>query len=382
LLLSEICSCPSDTAGSRPVTSGERKDQTAAQATCFPESPEVCATIKSRFDFVRKLEHDAGISTYLIRQKDDGSTCVVKLLRADPVKESQKIETFRKIGPQILALRHKNIVSVREQDVPLFGVAYLLTENVAGQVLSATLRQCGSVPPSETLALFVQLCAGLEVAHAQKILHGNLRPQKIEVTEDGIAKISDFGLSFLQPSLDQAPGDPAYMSPEQCLGDTMTAQSDIYSLGCLMYQVLTGAPPFTNASAIKVILQQVNESPKPIANATSDALTAALSAIINKCLQKQPQDRYGSAAALQADLTAAQQGKPPLAAPVADRGRAVATKEAVNSSGATGAAGSRTDRTGESRTRSIGAPHLVALFIGIAIGALITVLLMTGLAHH
>jgi serine/threonine-protein kinase len=364
LLLSEICSCPSDTAGSRPITSGDGKDQGKAQATGFPDSPEVCPTIKSRFDFVRKLGNDAGISTYLIRQKDDGSTCVLKLLRADPAKESQKIETFRQVGPQILALRHNNIVSVREQDVPLFGGAYLLTENVNGQVLSAILKQCGSVPPAETLALFMQLCAALEVAHAQKLLHGNLRPQKIEVTEDGIAKIGDFGLSFLQPSLDQDPGDPAYMSPEQCLGEMMTALSDIYSLGCLMYHVLAGAPPFAHASAIKVIVQQVNESPKPIANTAGDELAAGLSAIINQCLQKRPQDRYGSAAALHADLTAVQQGKPPSAAR------------------SSGVFGSQTSPPVGNSARSIGAPHLVALIIGIAIGASLAFLVMTGLAHH
>jgi serine/threonine protein kinase len=372
-LLSEICSCPSDAAGPRP----------AQAISSFPALPEVCPTIKSRFEFVRKLDDDTGISAYLIRQKDDGSSCVLKLLRADPAKDSQKIETFRQIAPQILALRHNNIVSVREQDVPLFGAAYLLTEYVEGQVLSATLRQCGSVPPAETLSLFVQLCAALEAAHAQRILHGNIRPQKIEVTEDGIAKICDFGLSFLQPSLDQEPGDPSYMSPEQCRGDAMTAQSDIYSLGCLMYHVLAGAPPFTQAGAIKVILQQVSESPKSIANAASDTLTAGLSAIINKCLQKQPQDRYGSAAALQADLTAVQQGKPPLAARVAIRGgEATAAKEAVNSSNAAGAAGSRTGTAGESSAPSSGAPHLVALIIGIAIGALLAGLVMTTLAHH
>ena len=363
----------------------EPKERIAAQATSFPDLPEVGAAIKSRFDFVRKLEQDTGISTYLIQQKDDGNNCLVKLLTVDPLKESSKIESFRQIGQQLLALRHKNIVWVREQDVPLFGAAYLLTENVDGQNLSATLRQCQSVPPGETLELFMQLSSALEVAHAQKILHGNIHPRKIVVTDDGTTKISDFGLSFLQPPPDQNPGDPTYRSPEQCQGDAASEQSDIYSLGCVMYHALAGSPPFTQSGAIKLILQHVTESPNPVPYAKGDALTAGLSAIINKCLQKQPQDRYASAAALHADLLAVQQGKPPAVArivnSITDRAKADPAG-AQRGAGASDARNSPPLPASDGQPHRIGTPHLVALAIGIVIGALIAVLLMSVLSQH
>jgi len=390
LLLSEICSCPPGATGA-PTGIKEAKSVAAAQSTSLPDLPAVSQALTSRYDFVRKLGQDTYSSVYLARQRESGGDYAVKLLNAEVLSTAGKIEIFRQVGTELQALKHQNIVAVLEHDVPLHGAAYLLREYITGHDLATALRQCDSVPPDQALELFIQLCAALEYAHAQKVLHGNLHLSNILVGKDGTAKVADFGLSLLHPTRNESLGVPTYMSPEQCQGDQLNERSDIYSFGCIMYHVLAGHPPFTQSSAIKLILQHVNEPPQLLDIAQGGNYTSGIAAVVNKCLEKEQIDRYPSAASLRLDLIALRAGKTVSIAGKQGNGSAANQREAARAVDALVQRAHGGSNYENQLDSSLGIGRLLnrfrpsplaAVSVGIAIGATVTALLMMLLAHH
>jgi eukaryotic-like serine/threonine-protein kinase len=201
---------------------------------------------------------------------------------------------------------HSNIVSVfdfGEED----GAPYLVCEYVPGGDLRKELRSAGgSLPLERALAIAGDIARALAIAHGRGIVHRDLKPANVWLNDDGSAKLGDFGLAF---SLDRSRltmpgtvmGTAAYMAPEQALGEPVTARSDLYSLGTLLYQMACGQPPFADENATAVIAQHINAPPGAPSKHNPD-LPPALDALVLRLLAKSPDERPPSAAAVGAEL--------------------------------------------------------------------------------
>ncbi len=196
----------------------------------------------------------------------------------------------------------------------------LLSNNLLVKVSSPLLAKSGHLSPDQAIDVFFQVCEGLEYAHEQDILHRDLKPSNIMLVETGglseEVKLVDFGVArLLSDDSDDSKnsgyitrtrevfGSPMYMSPEQCMGKKLDGRSDMYSLGCVMYETLTGKPPFVGKNVLETAYKHMNELPKTFASdRPADRIMARLEAVIFKCLAKDPNDRYQSIPQLRSDL--------------------------------------------------------------------------------
>lgn len=246
----------------------------------------------------------------------------LKMIRAG-VKDSGVILRFQQEAKAISALNHPNIVTVYECTVSDDGTPYLAMEYVDGKTLAdSDIR----LNPEQSVDIFIQLCDALGHAHEQGVIHRDLKPGNIVFSSspgNGAAvsvKILDFGIAKLLPSsgkqyleltrTGQPIGSPSYMSPEQCRAEELDARSDIYSLGCVMYRVLTGKAMFESESLFKVLGQHLTETPQPFSEACPDIrIPVELEEIVFKALEKNKDRRYQSMGELQDALVTFQLGK-------------------------------------------------------------------------
>ncbi|MBI3903584.1 MAG: serine/threonine protein kinase [Nitrosomonadales bacterium] len=204
-------------------------------------------------------------------------------------------------------LNHPNIVTIHdlgEND----GIAYIAMELMQGSELQNLLEDGKSLPLEDALSIAIQVAAGLAYAHEHGIIHRDVKPSNIMVLEGGQAKIADFGIARMDTSLlstqtGKVLGSPLYMSPEQVRSHNVDTRSDIFSLGILLFRMLTGQFPFSGENAHAVMYQIVNEAPRTPSSLSPD-IPQALDAIIFKCLAKKPEDRYQNARELEEALRA------------------------------------------------------------------------------
>jgi len=249
---------------------------------------------------------------YVAEDTTLGRKVALKVLRPDVAGSPERRDRFQREARAVAALNHPNIVtlySVEEAEDVLF----LTMELVQGQSLRELLRD-GPLPLARTLALAAQVCEGLCTAHAAGILHRDLKPDNLIVTVEDRVKILDFGLAKL---LTPAPGgDPdaatmsspgmtvgtaGYMAPEQALGRKLDARADLFALGVVLYQMVTGRAPFEAESLVATFDHLLNRPPVP-PERLSPSLPAAMAALIGKALEKDPERRHASARELLEDL--------------------------------------------------------------------------------
>lgn len=255
---------------------------------------------------------------YRVRHTTLDQQFALKLLHPHLAADEESTRRFELETRVSSSLRHTNVVSVYEAGFSPEHNAYLVLDFVDGITLEAVLDHVGFLPPRRAVPLFVQLCDGLAYAHANGILHRDLKPGNIMLcrNETGIelVKILDFGLAkFLPQFSKRAPqltvegtvcGTPHVMSPEQCLGRTLDARADIYSLGCLMYETLSGIPPLIGNSSIETMTKHVTEKPQPFMDIAPELhISWSLEGVIFKCLEKDPAMRYQSADEVKQGLT-------------------------------------------------------------------------------
>lgn len=270
----------------------------------------------------------------------------LKFLQEQHLADSSMVERFRQEAESAARLSHQNIATVYDHGFDR--APYIVMEYVEGPTLEQLLDEKGAIPWHLAAALFLQICAGLEAAHKKGIVHRDIKPGNIIVTKQTDAspaiKIVDFGLAKIfdeqarnsLTSTGHTIGTPSYMSPEQCLGKSIDERSDIYSLGCVMYEVLTGSCPFRGDGVMEVMLQHINElpatieSPKPSPDLSLQALLrrvggrspsqkantaesadipTTLESVVLRTLNKDPNDRYAFVADLAKDLNFIMLGK-------------------------------------------------------------------------
>jgi eukaryotic-like serine/threonine-protein kinase len=242
----------------------------------------------------------AGIDTRLDRP------VAVKVLDGAASADSMMVQRFDQEARTVARLAHPNVVAV--YDVGIEGnVPYLVMELVEGQDLQRRVAS-GPLDVGQALGIAAQVCDALAAAHRAGVVHRDIKPANILLTRAGTVKICDFGIARLQQATQVQLTRPAttvgtseYMAPEQAAGGPLDARTDLYSFGCVLYAMLTGGPPFSGDSPVRVLWQQIHEPPPPLA-ARREGIPAELQALILELLSKNPADRPEGAADVRARL--------------------------------------------------------------------------------
>jgi hypothetical protein len=228
----------------------------------------------------------------------------VKMMLLDFTTDQTARDRFQREARAVARLQHRNVVTIHELG-EVEGTPYIVMEFLSGKDLDAMLK--GDVPMSlaQKLDVVIQLCDGLGYAHEQGIVHRDVKPGNVRVLEDGTVKILDFGIAkFAQSSVTQSGmimGTPSYMAPEQIMGKPVDGRADLFSVGVLMYELLSGQKPFTGESPTTVVYQIIHVEPPPMTASVPD-LPESLHEIVSRALQKNPDDRYSRASEMSSDL--------------------------------------------------------------------------------
>lgn len=250
-----------------------------------------------------------------------GKTFAIKILQKELAEDPLALRRFEREAAAIGQLTHNNIVAVYEYGTTEDSSPYIVMDYLEGTGLDARLQDRVYLSPAEASSIFIQVADALEHAHDKGIVHRDVKPSNIILTGPDDLKLVDFGIAKVLPEGDKTTmgttqtgelvGSPWYMSPEQCTGKPVDGRSDIYSLGCVLYEALTGKPPFTGDNPVQIILHHVNDPPeRPSLRYSSLDIPEDLEYIVLRCLEKSPDDRYQSARDLKADLEHFLAGEP------------------------------------------------------------------------
>jgi eukaryotic-like serine/threonine-protein kinase len=236
---------------------------------------------------------------YKALQESLNRVVALKVLPPQFYNNEEVAQRFEIEAKAISMLQHQNIVNIYEYGCE-DGFRYFAMQFVDGQNLSGIIHQKKPLPIQEVIDYSKQICRGLRYAHAQNIIHRDIKPQNILIDKENVARLTDFGIakifSFSNLTMTGvAVGTPEYMSPEQAEGNAVDAQTDIYSLGVLMYELLVKTPPFLANNPIAIAYKHVHEIPVAPSVKRRD-VPKRLELIILKALKKKKQDRYGSVA--------------------------------------------------------------------------------------
>lgn len=249
----------------------------------------------------------------------------VKILRSDLARDQTFQARFRREAQSAAALNHGAIVAVYDtgtDDSTTPPTPYIVMEFVEGQTLRDLLRAKTTLEPHQAMRITGEICAALDFSHRNGIVHRDVKPGNVMITPAGRVKVMDFGIAravsdtaATMTATAAVIGTAQYLSPEQARGESVDARSDVYAVGCVLYELLTGSPPFVGDSPVAVAYQHVRENPKRPSQVTP-GISRELDAITLKALSKNPANRYQSAAAMQEDLDRALTGQKIAATPV------------------------------------------------------------------
>jgi serine/threonine-protein kinase len=262
-------------------------------------------TLNGRYRLEARIG-SGGMST-VFRAHDETlqRTVAIKLMNREVASDSDQLERFRREARAVAQLSHPHVVGVidagEDEQRP-----YIVFEYVEGETLKERIRRLGWLPIPEAVAYSIEIARALGAAHARHIVHRDVKPQNVLIDDEGSAKVTDFGIAR---TLDEEGltadgrvlGTTDYVSPEQALGQPVTGQSDLYSLGIALYEMLTGEVPFKGENQVAVAMKHVREE-LPDVRVKRPEVSAALAAIVDTATAKRLEDRYADDAELIADL--------------------------------------------------------------------------------
>ena len=289
---------------------------------CEQEVPKIDlpVTLGGRYRVERELGRGGMAKVFLGTDTVLGRTVAVKVLAPQFADDDGFVQRFRREAQAAASIGHPHIVSVFDTGSD-DGVHYIVMEYVEGRTLAEFLAGGGRILPDRAIDIAMDVCQALEAAHAQGVIHRDIKPGNIMLNPRGEVKVTDFGIARVTTTADTVAqtaailGTASYLSPEQAQGQPVDARSDLYSLGCVVYEMVTGRPPFLGDSPVAVASKQVLEQPVPPSKLNSD-VTPDLDAVILRALAKNPANRYQSAEEMRADLERAKRGLPVDATPL------------------------------------------------------------------
>ncbi|MEU2116672.1 Stk1 family PASTA domain-containing Ser/Thr kinase [Streptomyces sp. NPDC016459] len=276
-----------------------------------------------RYELGSVLGRGGMAEVYIAQDTRLGRTVAVKTLRADLARDPSFQARFRREAQSAASLNHPAIVAVYdtgEDYVDGVSIPYIVMEYVDGSTLRELLHSGRKLLPERTLEMTVGILQALEYSHRAGIVHRDIKPANVMLTRTGQVKVMDFGIAramgdagMTMTQTAAVIGTAQYLSPEQAKGEQVDARSDLYSAGCLLYELLTVRPPFIGDSPVAVAYQHVREEPQAPSNFDAE-ITPEMDAIVLKALVKDPDYRYQSADEMRADIEACLDGQPVAAA--------------------------------------------------------------------
>jgi len=267
-------------------------------------APDVAASLAARYEVLDSLGEGGMGLVYRVRDRETAEILALKLLRPEIARDPSMMERFKDEIRLARRITHKNICRIYDFN-RVDDLAYITMELVDGESLRAYLKRAGKLSPERVIDLARQIAAGLGEAHAQGVVHRDLKPENVILARDGLVKLMDFGIArALGGNATTAQiviGTPGYMAPEQSQGKAVDQRTDLYALGLILYECLTGRRAFAGATPVEVALKQIKERPVPPRQLLS-ATPPHLEAIVMRCLEKEPSRRFASAAELQRTL--------------------------------------------------------------------------------
>jgi serine/threonine protein kinase len=274
------------------------------------DDPLLGMVVEGRYKIQSVIGQGSAGTVYRAVQELIGREVAVKVLHDYLVSDDEFIKRFKQEAKASSRLNHPNIITIYDFGVIPQGGGrpYIAMDLLNGTPLSDIIAEVNHFPPAEAVPIFIQVAAALAEAHRQGVVHRDIKPENIVLVERGGQKnfpiVVDFGIARLvQEESDQAKitrtgtvcGSPTYMSPEQCTSSKVDHRSDIYSLGIVFYETLTGEVPFQHEELVRVMAMHLSDPARPITEVRPDlAFPEALVQLVNKCLLKNPNDRYQS----------------------------------------------------------------------------------------
>lgn len=266
--------------------------------------------IGNRYEILEEAGNGGMATVYRAKDHVLNRNVAVKVLKDEFTTDSDFIKRFNTEAQSAAGLSHANIVSIydvgHEEENNLY---YIVMELIKGKTLKEIINKDGSLSWKWSVNIAIQIASALELAHKNGIVHRDIKPHNIIITEDGVAKVTDFGIAkavsnSTMTAFGTTIGSVHYFSPEQAKGSITDAKSDLYSLGVVMYEMLTGKVPFDADTAVSVALKHMQEEPaQPIE--LNEEIPSAVNDIVVKAMQKDPTNRYQSATEMLADLSKA-----------------------------------------------------------------------------
>jgi serine/threonine-protein kinase len=272
------------------------------------EGPVMSVTVLSgRYRLESKLGSGGMSTVYLAQDEVLDRPVALKLLHQEISDDAAQLERFRREARAAARLSHPNLVGVIDAGEDQ-GRPYIVFEYIEGDTLKRWIEAEGGLPVDEAVAYAIEIGRGLTAAHARKLVHRDVKPQNVLIDPDGRAKVTDFGIARSLEAkgltaTGRVLGTTDYVSPEQAMGEDVDERSDVYSLGVVLYEMLTGEVPFEAETQVGVAMKHVNE-PMPDVQVKRPDVSAALALVIDKATTKDPRDRYGSVAEMVRDLEA------------------------------------------------------------------------------
>lgn len=264
--------------------------------------------IGNRYEIIEKAGSGGMATVYKARDTILNRYVAVKVLRDEFTTDEEFIKRFNTEAQSAARLTHPNIVSVFDVGQE-YNIYYIVMELIQGKTLKQIISEEGALPWKWTVNIAIQICSALEMAHKNGIVHRDIKPHNIIITEDGIAKVTDFGIAKAVSNstitaFGTTLGSVHYFSPEHARGGYTDAKSDLYSLGIVMYEMITGKVPFDADTPVSVALKHMQEEPIPPIKLNSN-IPVAVNDIILKAMKKDTSERYASATAMMKDLSMA-----------------------------------------------------------------------------
>ncbi|MBA2527251.1 MAG: serine/threonine protein kinase [Pyrinomonadaceae bacterium] len=287
--------------------------------------PLVGRILDSKYEILERLGQGGMGAVYRAKRLHIGDEVAVKVLHTDLIVEPRAIERFRREARSAAMINHPNVVSIHDfsDGQSSESPAYIVMEFVRGKSLRSLLKRHGRLSPSRAVDFMRDICAGLGMAHRNGVIHRDLKPdnvivaaanhegedERVKVVDFGIAKLRNTPADFTVTQTGAIMGTIYYMSPEQCRGEEIDARTDVYSLGAMFYEMLTGDPPFRANNIAALISKHLTETPAPFPSELR--IPPALAATCFRALAKNRDERQADASAFARELQ-------PLAIPIAD----------------------------------------------------------------
>ncbi len=260
--------------------------------------------IDGRYRVISRLGSGGMADVYLAQDQLLGREMAVKVLHHHFAEDQEFVERFRREASSAAALSHPNIVGIFDRG-EWNGTYYIAMEYVAGRSLKAIVREDGPLAPAAAIDIVVQILRGARFAHRRGVIHRDLKPHNVILDEEGRARVTDFGIARAGASdmtmTGSIMGTAQYLSPEQAQGYNVSSASDLYSVGVILYELLTGVVPFEGETAVAIAFKQVSATPRAPSE-LQHGIPASLDAVVLRALAKDPAARYADADELIAAL--------------------------------------------------------------------------------